>query len=599
MTEPLLNVKQLSISFPAPEGKKAVVQKVSFGLEKGKVLAIVGESGSGKTMIARSVLGLLPSGGTVTSGSIEFQGTDLVGMSQKHLRSIRGTKISMIFQEPMASLNPALKIGYQMCEAAKYHTSMSATEIRERALELLRRVRIRDAESCLGKYPHEFSGGMRQRIMIASALMLKPALLIADEPTTALDCIVQKEVLDIMLEVTREEGTAVLFISHDLGLVAHYADKILVMKQGKQMETGIVSSILNTPSHAYTRSLLAALPRPKQRSPFCEGTPMLRVRDLAVEYPERRTWFWKKQNFKQVLFDINFDVLEGETLAIVGESGSGKSTLGRAILQLLTPCDGLIELNGETLFAVQNPNFKALRKVIQPIFQDPYATLSPRRTIGQSLAEPLKLDKQLENAEIQSRVEAILGKVHLPSDFSDRFPHELSGGQRQRVAIARALINEPKLVIADEPVSALDITVQAEILKLLDELKKSLGFTLVFISHDLGVVEQIADNVLIMQNGRILEEGPSHAIFSAPAHSYTRQLLEALPELRQIDDNRYALNKRSFSPIRLKDGFVEYSNKQKGPPIRLRLSTGHIILAVKAAYQGKKMPVQQIPEIKT
>lgn len=582
MSEVLLSVKDLAIGFHSSTGDKTVVRQVSFDLRAGEVLAVVGESGSGKTMIARSILGLLPADGRVMHGSIMFQGEDLAALPQKALRGVRGTAISMIFQEPMVSLNPALKIGQQMCEAARHHTDTPLANIRSQAIDLLKRVRIKDAEGCLDRYPHEFSGGMRQRIMIASALMLKPALLIADEPTTALDCVVQKEVLDILLDVTKEEGTAVLFISHDLGLVAHYSDKILVMNKGDMMETGSVRDILNAPKHAYTKKLLAALPHPGGKPAIKDGDTILRVRDLCVDYPIRKNWFWEQQAYDQVLFDVRFDLHQGETLAVVGESGSGKTTLGRSVLQLMSPRDGIIELDGETLSDQHRPDHRSLRKIVQPIFQDPYATLSPRRSIGQSLAEPLGMDSNLSSEEIHERVMAMLEKVELSADFADRLPHELSGGQRQRVAIGRALISEPKLVIADEPVSALDITVQAQILELLTDLKESIGFTLLFISHDLGVVEQISDRVLIMKNGRILEEGNSEAIFSTPAHSYTRQLLAALPELRSQGENRYALQRRVFEPVSLEGAYIEYSEKHKKPPVRLKLAENHTILATKA-----------------
>lgn len=554
MTELILDVRGLSVSFP----RRQVVQDLSFSMNEGEVLAIVGESGSGKTMTARALPDLLPAGGSISAGSIQFKGQNLCDLPVSGKQSLRGPSIAMVFQDPVASLNPALKIGFQLLESAKKHTDLSEEEIRERAIDLLERVNIRNAVDCLKKFPHEFSGGMRQRIMIASAMMLKPALLIADEPTTALDCLVQKDVLDILLRLAKEEGTAVLLVSHDLALVAKYADHVLVMQNGRATEYGPVQKVLSAPSSTYTRQLLEALPKPGalNNSNNLLIDPVVTVRNLCAAYPKRKKWFWQKQEYDQVLHEVTFDLLQGETLAIVGESGSGKSTLGRALLQLVKPTSGSIVVNGRLLEKTTPPDFEASRKIIQPIFQDPSAALSPRRTIRQSLAEPIEKDG-LDREALNARIDEMIKATGLRPEHADRFPHELSGGQRQRVAIARALIGRPQMIIADEPVSALDNSVQAKILKLLAALKKKLQFSLIFISHDLGVVEQIADRVIVMRHGRILEIGTCEKLFAQPAHSYTRQLLSALLELRKNSDGGYTLFERALKPFNLPESFAE------------------------------------------
>jgi len=596
-THPLLEVKDLSIAFPSArfadnkrdKSTTPVVNRTNFSLKSGEIMAIVGESGSGKTMVARALLGLLPSGGIISKGSINFSGEDLTKFDQQQWKNIRGQKISMIFQEPMVSLNPTLKIGFQICEAMSHHTSLPYQTIWARAVELLTQVKIKDPEQCMHKFPHEFSGGMRQRIMIASSLMMKPDLLIADEPTTALDCIVQKEVMDILLNTTRNEGTAVLLITHDLGLVAHYASKVLVMEKGNVVEGGKVSNILDKPTHPYTRKLLSSLPhKPEPLEAEAEAEAeaetancIVSIKNLCVDYPIRRQWFWQQQQYNRVLHNINMDMRAGETLAIVGESGSGKTSLGRAILQLVNASKGSISVSGIPITGENPPSLRDMSPIVQLIFQDPYASLSPRQTIGKSISEPLLLKPELGKDEITKLTKQALKDVGLPDDYYNRYPNELSGGQRQRVSIARALISKPKLIIADEPVSALDITVQAQILSLLTKLKQKYGFSCIFISHDLSVVEQVADRVVVLLHGHIVEWGSSEALFNRPAHPYTQKLLAALPELQAKGEGSYALHTREHQHYPLPSGYQEAADYADAQLSHVKLSDSHYVACQK------------------
>lgn len=545
----LLDVSGLEISFPAEGGgRNNVVKGVSLCVPAEKMVAVVGESGSGKTMLARSLMGLLPAGGMVSAGKISFEGRNIEKFSQQDFRAIRGSRMSMIFQEPMVSLNPALKIGYQICEAMKLHTDKTDAEIRARAISLLDQVQIIDPEECLNKYPHEFSGGMRQRIMIASSLMMNPSLLIADEPTTALDCLVQKQVLDILKVITREQKTSVLLITHDLGVVAHYADYVLVMEKGLVVEQGNVADVLRAPQHSYTKRLLSSLPSPDNANPeiMSGSDAIIQIQNLAVDYPVRKKYFWQKQEYTRVLNHIDLTMLRGETLGVVGESGSGKTTLGRAVLQLVEAAEGKIIVDGIDVTAPGAPGHRIMSRKVQLIFQDPYSALSPRRSIGDIVMEPLLLDRTLTKAQRQEKTSSILEDVGLGAGYADRYPNELSGGQRQRVSIARALISDPSLVIADEPVSALDVTIQAQVLELLQNLKEKRGFSCLFISHDLGVVEQVADRIAVLYRGGIVEVGSVRDVYENPQHSYTRALLGALPELKETGEGRYSLHQRQF-----------------------------------------------------
>ncbi|WP_217283702.1 ABC transporter ATP-binding protein [Pseudaquabacterium terrae] len=524
---PLLSVQGLTLEAPA-RGLK-LVDDVSFELQAGEVLALVGESGSGKTLAARSVLGLLPPGVVRTGGRLLLDGRDLGATKPEQLRALRGPGIGMVFQEPMVSLNPAHTIGAQMEEGLKLHTRLAAAERRRRCIAMLERIQIRDPQVCLRAYPHEFSGGMRQRIMLASVMLLKPRLLIADEPTTALDTLTQREVLDLMLELTREQQTAVLLITHNLGLVARYAQRAVVMEKGKLIEQGATAQVLFAPRCDYTRTLVDALPRRGAEPPVeAIGAPLVEVKDLSVVYPGRRPGLFRRSAGFRALDAVDLAIRPGETVAVVGGSGSGKTTLGRALLRLVDSHGGEIRWQGRDMRGLRGGALRPFRMACQLVFQDPYSSLDPRQRIGEIVEEPLRLVPGLDAAERRRRTETMLAEVGL-AGFAGRFGHELSGGQRQRVAIARALVRKPALVVADEPVSALDMTIQAQVLRLFKQLQREHGFACLFISHDLAAVEQIADRVVVMQSGRIVEQGSRDAVFDDPRHEYTRALLAATP----------------------------------------------------------------------
>ncbi|MEZ0168020.1 ABC transporter ATP-binding protein [Microvirga sp. TS319] len=507
-----------------------VVKNVNFSLAPGEIVGIVGESGSGKTLAARSIMALEPPAIRRTSGSIVFDGKDIAQLPPGELRRLRGSRIGMVFQEPMTSLNPSMLIGRQLDEGLALHRSLNAEKRLALILDMLRRVGIKDPEGALESYPHQFSGGMRQRIMLASVMLLQPALLIADEPTTALDAVVQRDVLELMVELTREHGTAVLMISHDLSMVARYTDRIIVMCRGEIVEQGNTQDLLRHPRHPYTQKLLAAMPRrlPKRDLPT-SAEPIVDVRDLMVEYRGRQGFF-RKEPGKRALHGVNLTVRPREVVALVGGSGSGKTTLGRAIAGLLDPSDGEIRFAGRPVRR-GSESWTHYRLNCQMVFQDPYSSLDPRMTIADLVREALRLVPSMGHREKTDRVREILHDVGLDDTFARRYPHELSGGQRQRVAIARALVRRPAFVIADEPVSALDVTVRAQVLDLFADLQLRHGFSCLFISHDLGVVEQIADRVIVMQDGRIVEEGDRDAIFDRPRNPYTVKLLSAIPAL--------------------------------------------------------------------
>jgi peptide/nickel transport system ATP-binding protein len=529
----LLSVNNLTIGFPQTDAMHQVTQDVSFALNEGESLAVVGESGSGKTMIGRALLGLLPDQARILSGDVRFEGREQLANNAAQWRAVRGTGIGMVFQEPMVSLNPALRIGDQLTEALVRRRHIAADTARGQAVAMLERVRVRDAAGCMRRYPHEFSGGMRQRILLAAVMLLRPKLLIADEPTTALDCVVQKEVLDLMLELTREEGSALIFISHNLALVSAYTERVLVMRRGIVVESGPVSSVLARPTHDYTRALLDALPRrgnAKSRPlPGTEAnTPTIEVRDVAIDYPVTGAWFAKRM--ARAVQPLSFSVRAGETVAIVGESGSGKTSIAKAILGLADLAEGQILHNGHAFLDAGRSALQAARRSIQMVFQDPYSSLDPRMRVDALVREGLRADRSLTPRMRNDRVATALDDVGL-AEFHSRLIHQLSGGQRQRVAIARALASRPSMIIADEPVSALDVTVQKQILDMLVTLQARYGFACLLISHDLGVVEQIADRVLVMFRGYIVEEGSRDAVFDNPTHPYTRRLLRAVPEL--------------------------------------------------------------------
>lgn len=531
-TPPLLEVRNLTLQITGLG--KTVVKDVSFSVSAGEIVGIVGESGSGKTLAARAVMGFVPPAVTRSAGSIRFEGEEVTALSPRHLRAIRGARIGMVFQEPMTSLNPSMTIGRQLDEGLALHCKLTPDARQEAILALLRRVGIRDPQGALTAYPHQFSGGMRQRIMLASVMLLKPALLIADEPTTALDAVVQRDVLSVMIDLTQANKTAVLMISHDLAMIARYSSRIIVMCRGNIVEQGETAAILDRPQHPYTRQLLAAMPQRLPARPLPDAvTPIIAVHELAVDYPGRRN-LWRNSAGKRALHNISLTVQPGEVVAIVGGSGSGKTTLGRAIAGLVKPSHGAILFDGQPI--TKNATaFQQYRLNCQMVFQDPYASLDPRMTIDQLVTEPLRRFPGLTAEQKKARIIEVLTEVGLAPDFASRYPHELSGGQRQRVAIARAVVRRPRFIIADEPVSALDVTIRAQVLELFADLQRKHGFSCLFISHDLGVVEQIADRVIVMHEGRIVEEGTRDAIFDTPRHPYTRALLSAVPGLESTE----------------------------------------------------------------
>ncbi|WP_151719738.1 ABC transporter ATP-binding protein [Gemmobacter serpentinus] len=523
---PLLSVRNLTVR--PGRTLPPVVRDLSFDIAPGEMLALVGESGSGKTMAARSVLRLLPAPLMPVEGSsIRLKGSELLTLSDHEMCKVRGARIGMVFQEPMVSLNPAMQIGKQMAEALRLHHRLSDAEIRDRSLAMLERIRIKDPAKCLAAWPHEFSGGMRQRIMLASVMLLKPELLIADEPTTALDTLVQRDVLDLMVELTQEQGTGVLLISHDLGMVAKYAPSVVVMQSGIAVEQGRSAKVLTAPAHPYTKSLIDALPRRAEGgSRDTTARPaLIEVQGVVIDYPGRER-FLRRDPPKRAVHGVDLTIGSGETLALVGASGSGKTTIGRAIVGLVRPSAGAIRYQGHDLLQA-GPETARLRARMQIVFQDPYSSLDPRQRIEKVVAEPLLLDKAMTAADRRDRVRAVFEEVGLPWALADRLPHQLSGGQRQRVAIARAIVRNPAFVVADEPVSALDMTVQKQILRLIRALQDKHGFACLFVSHDLGAVEQVADRVAVMENGLIVEMGTRDEIFDTPQHDYTRRLLDA------------------------------------------------------------------------
>ncbi|MGF6175376.1 ABC transporter ATP-binding protein [Ensifer sp. 4252] len=523
----LLSVRNLGLSV-APGVD--ILKDVSFDVKAGEIVALVGESGSGKTMAAKACLQLLPEGIRASAGHIHFDGKDILSLSGSEMRKIRGAQIGMIFQEPMVSLNPNMSIGDQLAEGLILHEKVSVAEARSRAVEMLRRVQIKDPESCLAAFPHQFSGGMRQRIMIASVMLLKPKLVIADEPTTALDTLTQREVLDVMVDLTRSQGTAVLLITHNLGLVAKYAQRMVVLERGRLVETGPVDQVLRRPSENYTRSLIEALPKRHKRGLTLSGTePLIEARDLAVTFAGPGNMF-SRSEMKKAVKGVSLMVRPGEAVAIVGGSGSGKTTLGRALIGLIPHSEGEVAFRGVSMKNADRRHQRDFRLSCQLVFQDPYSSLNPRQKVSSIVAEPLRHERGLTRAQTEKRVRDTLEEVGL-GNHGDRFPHALSGGQRQRVAIARAVIRNPAFVVADEPVSALDMTIQRQVLDLFRRLQARHGFACVFISHDLAAVSSVADRIVVMKDGLIVEEGTVDDILDRPMHPYTRALLDASPTL--------------------------------------------------------------------
>jgi peptide/nickel transport system ATP-binding protein len=586
---PLLAVQNLTIDFHSQRGHTRAVADVSFELDRGEVVAIVGESGSGKSVTSLALLGLLAKpaahieSGTARFASEKLGEVDLLTLSEPELQQVRGNDISMIFQEPMTSLNPVLTCGYQVVEALLLHTSLSKQEAEARTIELFTEAQLPRPAQIFKSYPHEISGGQKQRVMIAMAMACRPALLIADEPTTALDVTVQAKILQLIRDLRREHGTAVLFITHDLGVVAEIADRILVMYRGRVVEQGTVLDIFTKPQHPYTKGLLACRPhlsigkarlpvvadfmaadaagnlvaRPtgvgeeplktspaqlrtnsdtsktfpvEQNSRSTADAPLLQVEKLRVYFPIRKGFFSRTTDFVKAVDDVSFTIYPGETVGLVGESGCGKTTLGRALLRLTEPTAGRILFEGTDLAALPSGELRHRRREFQLVFQDPYAALNPMLTVGEAILEPLRVHGVGgTRAEQKARVRELLRTVGLSDDAEQRYPHEFSGGQRQRICIARALALRPKLIVCDESVSALDVSVQAQVLNLLNDLKRDLGITYLFITHDLSVARFMSDRLLVMSQGRLVESGPAAEVYAHPQHPYTKQLLAAIP----------------------------------------------------------------------
>jgi peptide/nickel transport system ATP-binding protein len=554
--ESILEVKELTAAFRVENVWRPVVRNLSFSIGPKETVAIVGESGSGKSVTALSIMRLLPRDTSQVTGRVILKGRDLLGLPNAEMRRVRGDDIAMIFQEPMTSLNPVLTIGFQIAEALMLHRRLSRAEADAETVRLLEKVRIPNAKARLNDYPHRFSGGMRQRVMIAMALACRPKLLIADEPTTALDVTIQAQILDLIKSLQEEESMSVLFITHDMGVVAEIADRTVVMLDGEAVESGPTETIFAHPSQGYTRALIASVPvlgsmigrqRPMRFPVVDRATgvlepavetpdtidpstrPVLEVKDLTTRFDVRSGLFGRVSGRVHAVENVSFSLACGETLALVGESGCGKSTTGRSVMRLIEPLAGSVRLNGEDLMGLSSRELLQRRKLIQMIFQDPFASLDPRMTIGTAIAEPLLINKLATRREAREIAADLLSRVGLSSDMTRRFPHEFSGGQRQRIAIARALAMGPKVIVADEAVSALDVSVKAQVVNLMLDLQADLNLAFLFISHDMAVVERVSHRIAVMYLGEIVEIGPRSAILENPQHPYTRRLLAAVP----------------------------------------------------------------------
>jgi peptide/nickel transport system ATP-binding protein len=529
-TRPLaLEINDLVVRLGKGANADKIIDGVSLQVREGETLCVVGESGSGKSVTSLTVMGLLQKGALMPSGgSIKLVGEELLTASDRRLRQLRATTMAMIFQEPMTALNPVVPVGRQIDEVLRVHTNLDARARQQRILAMMEQVRLPDVKRIFKSYPHQLSGGQRQRIMIAMALVLEPKLLIADEPTTALDVTTQKQILSLIRDLQKDHGTAVLFITHDMGVVAEIADRVVVMRQGRIVETGQLDGILRAPKMEYTRNLLASVPSLVPRTPRPASTApiVLEANGLGKIYRERS--FFGTAREVAAAQDVTLTLRKGRTLGIVGESGSGKSTVARCIVRLIDPTSGEIRLAGQDISTLSRATLRPHRKRIQIVFQDPYRSLNPRVTIGETIAEG-PINYGMPRAEALARAGELLELVDLPADAISRYPHQFSGGQRQRIAIARALALDPDVLVADEAVSALDVSVQAQVLELFDEIQTRLGIALLFITHDLRVAAQICDDVAVMQHGRIVEQGPAGEVLTHPQQAYTRQLLEAAP----------------------------------------------------------------------
>ncbi|MGO4676245.1 dipeptide ABC transporter ATP-binding protein [Bosea sp. 2KB_26] len=600
MTSPILSVSHLTTSFRVEGQWRSVVRDVSFDIGPKETVAVVGESGSGKSVTALSIMRLTPPGSSKIEGSIKLGGKELLTLPDADMRHIRGNEVAMIFQEPMTSLNPVLTIGFQIAEALILHRGLSRSAAEAETIRLLEKVRIPAAKSRFNEYPHRFSGGMRQRVMIAMALACKPKLLIADEPTTALDVTIQAQILELIKSLQDEEGMSVLFITHDMGVVAEIADRTVVMYNGQAVETGATEDIFARATHPYTRSLLSAVPklgsmighkRPMRFPVVDRATglsdvptetsdtvahaerPVLEVSGLTTRFEIRAGLLGGVKGRVHAVENVSFSLQAGETLALVGESGCGKSTTGRSVMRLIEPLSGSVLLDGEDVLKLDQRTLRDRRKRMQMIFQDPFASLDPRMNVGAAIAEPLLINKLATRSEARDKVAELLRRVGLQPDMASRFPHEFSGGQRQRICIARALAVEPRLIVADESVSALDVSVKAQVINLMLELQERMKLGYLFISHDMAVVERVSHRVAVMYLGEIVEIGPREAIFGNPQHPYTKRLLAAVP----VPDPARRLEKRPVSndeiksPVRAPD-YV--------PPIRQfrEVSPGHAVM---------------------
>ncbi|MCJ8508796.1 ABC transporter ATP-binding protein [Rhizobium lemnae] len=553
--EPILSVRNLTTAFRVDGEWKPVVRNVSFDIRPGETLAIVGESGSGKSVTSLSIMRLLAKDASRIEGQVLLNGRDLLSLSEKEMRAVRGNEVSMIFQEPMTSLNPIFTIGRQISEVLTRHKGMSATDARAETIRMLEKVRIPNAASRFDEYPHQFSGGMRQRVMIAMALASRPKLLIADEPTTALDVTIQGQILDLIKTLQEEEGMSVLFITHDMGVVAEIADRTVVMFRGDAVESGATEQIFHRGQHPYTRALLSAVPRlgsmegqavplrfpivdtvtgittepQPSRTMLERDAPILKVENLVTRFPVRSGLFSRQTGSIHAVENVSFDLKQGETLALVGESGCGKSTTGRSVMRLIEPTSGDIQLDGQNVRELGSSQLQRMRKSIQMIFQDPFSSLNPRMSVGQAIAEPFLKHGMGNAVQAKQKTADLLERVGLSASMMSRYPHEFSGGQRQRIAIARALSLDPKVIVADESVSALDVSIKAQVCNLLLDLQEQLDLAFLFISHDMAVVERVSHRVAVMYLGEIVEIGPRAAVFENPQHPYTRKLMSAVP----------------------------------------------------------------------